>query len=169
MILKPTTYNLQANQGFTLIELIIYLAIVSALATSLILWSLTVHDLGARARWGTAINASGRFALETITRDIEQAASITNPALPGPSSTLVLTNDLGETVTVNVSNGQLTRTVGSGDPLRLTASPVEVTNFTVALATYPMAIRNSLSVTLTLRTSSVPGRTFTTSANLRRQ
>ena len=49
-LMKPQAN--EATQGFTLIELIIYLAIVSTLTTSLILWSLTVGELGVRARAG---------------------------------------------------------------------------------------------------------------------
>ena len=110
------------KRGFTLIELIIYLAIVSALATSLILWSLTVGDLGARARSGAELNASGRGALEIIIRDIEQAMAVTAPASMTPSPTLTLTNTLGETVTISASGGQLIRTVALGTPLFLTIS-----------------------------------------------
>ena len=156
------------KRGFTLIELIIYLAIVSALATSLILWSLTVGDRGARARSGAELNASGRGALEIIIRDIEQAMAVTAPASMTPSPTLTLTNTLGETVTISASGGQLIRTVALGTPLFLTALPAEVTNFTAARATGPWAARQSLVVTLTLRAPPPPPRTFTTVVNLRR-
>ena len=168
MTLKAKSYNLKATQGFTLVELVIYLAIVSALATSLILWSLTVGDLGARARSGAELNASGRFALGIITRDIEQAASVVSPVSATPSPTLILTNSLGQTVTVSLSSGRLMRTVGSGSPLPLTALPAEVTNFTVALATGSFSARHSLTVALTLRALPAPARAFTTTVNLRR-
>ena len=157
----------EATRGFTLVELIIYLAIVSVLATSLILWSLTVNDLGARSRLGVELNASGRFALEIITRDIEQAAGVTIPASAVPSPTLVLVNTLGETVTINVSNGQLIRVVALGNPISLTASPVAVTGFNVARETGQWSARNSLAVTLTLQVLPAPPRTFTTLVNLR--
>ena len=158
----------EATQGFTLIELIIYLAIVSALATSLILWSLTVGDLGARARAGAELNTSGRFALQIITRDLEQATVVTTPASATPSSTLTLTNALGQAVEISISNGQLTRTVADGSPLVLTTLPAIVTNFTVARTTGPWSARVSLSVSLTLRALPAPPRTFTTAVNLRR-
>mgnify|MGYP001558243732 CR=1 FL=1 len=155
------------NRGFTLIELIIYLAIVSALVTSLILWSLSIGNVGARARGGAELNASGRFALEIITRDIEQATALVVPAGATPSSTLTLTNALGEAVTISILGGQLMRTVGGGSPLALTARPAVVTNFTVARATGPWSARPTLTVTFILGALSAPARSFTTVANLR--
>jgi len=165
-LMKPQAN--EATQGFTLIELIIYLAIVSTLTTSLILWSLTVGELGVRARAGAELNASGRLALEIITRDIEQAAAVTTPASATPSPDLVLTNVLGETVTTDVSGGQLIRTVALESSFPLTALPTIVTNFTVARTTGPWAARNSLTVALTLQVLPAPPRTFTTAVNLRR-
>ena len=167
MTLKAKSYNLKAIRGFTLVELIIYLAIVSALATSLILWSLTVGDLGARARSGAELNSSGRFALAIITRDIEQAVTVISPASATPSPVLTLTNVLGETVTISVLSGQLIRAVALGSPLPLTASPAEVTNFTVARTTGQWSARNSLAVILILRAGLAPARTFATTVNLR--
>ena len=157
----------EATQGFTLIELIIYLAIVSALATSLILWSLTVGDLGARARAGAELNTSGRFALQIITRDLEQATVVTIPASATPSSILTLTNALDQAVNISISDGQLIRTVAGGNPLPLTTLPATVTNFTVARTTGPWSARVSLSVSLTLRALPAPARSFTTAVSLR--
>jgi len=162
--------KLQANKatrGFTLVELIIYLAVVSALATSLILWSLTVGDLGARARVGAELNTSGRFALQIITRDLEQATAVVEPSSTAPSSVLTFINALGETVTIGVLDGQLIRAVAGGSPLSLTASPATVSNFAVARTTGPWSARPSLSVGLTLRALPAPARAFTTIVNLR--
>ncbi|MFH1170433.1 MAG: prepilin-type N-terminal cleavage/methylation domain-containing protein [Candidatus Vogelbacteria bacterium] len=156
------------KKGFTLIELIIYLAIVSALATSLILWSLTVGDLGARARAGAALNTSGRFALQIITRDIELATTVISPPSAAPGPTLTVTNALGQSVEIGLSNGQLIRTVAGGNPLALTTLPAIVTDFTVTRTTGPWSARPSLSVSLTLRALPAPPRTFATVVNLRR-
>ena len=168
MKLKAKSYKPETNQGFTLIELIIYLALVSFLATSLILWSLTVGDIGARARSGAEVNASGRFALAIIARDLEQATTVTNPATSAPSPILTLINSLGETVAISVSGSQLVRIVGAGSPLSLTASPANVVDFSVARATGPWAARQSLVVTLTLRAWPAPAHAFITAASLRR-
>ena len=158
----------EANQGFTLIELIIYLAIVSVLATSLILWSLTVGDLGARARQGAELNSSGRLALEIITRDLELAAAVTVPADSAPSPVLTLVNTLGEMITIRVSGGQLTRIVAGGNPLPLTAPLITVTDFSATRVAGPWAARPTLAVTLVLRALPAPARAFTTVINLRR-
>lgn len=168
MTLKAKSYKLQANQGSTLIELIIYLAIVSVLATSLILWSLTVGNLGARAESGAELNASGRFALEIITRDIEQATTVITPASSVPSPVLTLTDALSETVTISVTSDELIRTVAGGSALPLTTFPATVVDFNVARATGPWAARGSLVVTLTLRAFSSSPRTFITAVSLRR-
>jgi prepilin-type N-terminal cleavage/methylation domain-containing protein len=156
------------RKGFTLVELIIYLAIVSTLATSLILWSLTVGDLDARARSGATLNTSARFALQIIARDLEQATTVVSPFSAAPSSVLILTDSFGQPVNISISNGQLVRKVGGINPLPLTALPATVTNFTVARTTGPWSARASLSVALTLSALPAPARTFTTVINLRR-
>lgn len=165
---KTQSEKLKANEGVTLVELIIYLAIVSALATSLILWSLTVGDLGTRARSGAELNSSGRFALAVITRDIEQATAVIAPASMAPSPILTLTNALGEEIVVSISGGQLVRTVAGGSLLFLTALPAEVTDFTAARVTGPWSARNSLVINLTLRAWPAPPRIFTATVSLRR-
>lgn len=175
MIIKAKSYKLKvyptmrrANSGFTLIELIIYLAIVSTFAVSIILWSLSVGDLGARSRAGALVNASGRFALEIITRDIEQATAITTPTLNATSSSLVLVNNLGQTVTTNLNQGQLVRTITGSPTLEITStSSLQVANFVVGRVTGLWAERDSLTLHLTLDAPPAPPRTLTSVVNRR--
>ena len=169
MNLKAKSYHLTANQGFTLIELIIYLAIMSVFTVSLILWSLSVGDLGARARAGAEVNASARFALEIITRDLEQATSVTTPAPNATSSTLVLINDLGQTVTIDLSGGRLMRTVSGNPALDLTSTPTsQTTSFVVGRAGGLWAERDYFSIQIILSAPPAPARTLEAVVNRRR-
>ncbi len=169
MSLKAKSYHLKADQGFTLIELIIYLAIMSTFAVSLILWSLSVGDLGARARAGAEVNASARFGPEIITRELEEATSVITPVGNATSSTLVLVNNLGQTITFNLNQGRLSRVITGSPALALTAtSSLQVSDFVIGRVTGLWAERDSFSLNLTFNAPPAPPRTLQFVINRRR-
>ncbi len=103
------------QQGFSLLELIIYLAILSGL---MVIISNTFIDLSkarARAEAKNEVNAAIRFATERIRQDLKNASStvatpITAPLLGTPSSTLIVKSADGLTsITYDVLLGQLRR------------------------------------------------------------
>lgn len=127
MKLQITNCKLQ-SQGFTLIEVIIYLAIVSVILVSLSYLMLDILGGQTKNYAKQEINYNLRFISNILTKDIKAAKNIYSLT----SNTLVLTM-LSDTITYNFDsvNKKITRQLGSGTPVTINTDPVEVTgNFT---------------------------------------
>lgn len=114
------------RQGFTLLELLIYMAIIgviSVVITSAII-SLNRGQGFSKAR--SDVTSNLRFATEKINQDLKGASAVTTPASAGASaSTLVMTVS-GNTITYDVSAGQLRRQVNADTPAVITSTSVTV-------------------------------------------
>lgn len=117
-------------RGFSLLELLIYIAILSGLiiisANMFILLSRGQGQSSAKSE----VDSSVRFATELIRQDIKNASAVSTPSLGTPSSTLSLTRG-GVTILYDVSGGILRRKEGAA-----TAVPVTNSNTTVGTPTF---------------------------------
>ena len=117
----------QKNKAFTLLELLIYITVLSILV---VVVSNTFISLS-RGRWQseakTEVNNSVRFSTELLRQDIKNASSVSLPSagVPGPILTLVRGED---TIIYTVTNGALTRKVGQASAVSLTEASVSVSN-----------------------------------------
>ena len=109
--------------GFTLIELIIYLAIVSIFLVSISYLALDILGGQAKSYGSQEINQNIRFVTNFLTKDIKSAQDIGNLS----SDFLVLTMP-GDDITYNFNstNLTLTRQIGSNDPVVVNSDQVEV-------------------------------------------
>lgn len=106
--------SLTYKQGFSLLELLIYIAILSILMVviSQVFIALTRGRGQAEAR--SEVNSAVRFATERIKQDIKRASAISLPALGTPSASLRATTTPNTMVLYDVSGGALRRTEGNG-------------------------------------------------------
>ncbi|MFA5022376.1 MAG: type II secretion system protein [Patescibacteria group bacterium] len=137
---KPKTKNQKANNffgfkfwflsfkqrpgGFTLIEAIIYLGIVSIILVSISYLMLDILA-GQTKNYGTQeVSQNLRFISNNLIRDIESAQDITSLS----SDTLVLVKG-GQSLTYSFDlvNDNLTRQLGAGQPEILNSNRLEVT------------------------------------------
>ena len=121
--LQSPTSNLQPNKGFTLIELIIYIGIVSIILVSI---SYLIIDLISGQSSNTArqeVNQNVRFISSVISRDIRAAQAIASLS----ADTLVLTMP-GDDITYNFDAGNLdlTRQIGAGPTEILNSNRLEI-------------------------------------------
>ena len=109
--------------GFTIIETILYIAIVSMMLVSIT--SLIIDVMGGQMKTSTYQDVTyyERFIVNQLMKDIRNASNVSTLT----SSTLVLTQP-GGTITYNFNslNNQLTRQVGSGTPVELHQSTLAV-------------------------------------------
>lgn len=75
MRLQPT-YSLQYRKGFTLIELIIYLAIISGAIVSFTYFIMSVSNSRTKSYVAQEVHANGRTALEIISQRIRAANGV---------------------------------------------------------------------------------------------
>ncbi len=124
---------LSSQKGFTLVELILYVAICSILL--LTISSFLSFLLGARVRSQaiTEVNQQGFQVMSLMTQTIRNGRSIQSPSMGNSSSTLSITTGdalLNPTVFTMSSSTVITIKEGSKTILPLTNSRVEVSALT---------------------------------------
>ncbi len=126
-------------QGFTLIEFIVYIAIVVViLVVSLQFgWEIIFGNIKAQAQ--REVQQNLRVAMEKMARIIEEASSINSPAPGNSAGSLSLEiADLNRNPTVfEVVNGKLYLRTGVEEPYELTNNRVKVSNLQFTNLSYP--------------------------------
>ena len=149
--------NPNKRRGFSLVEMIIYLALLAAVTIFLVDGISSLTKSYADFRLAKAVSTSASSALQRILYEVRQASSInlgqsTFGSTPG-QLTLVDMDATGATSTVafSVSGGQLHVSRGGVDEGPLTLSTVSVTNFTLTLLQNSMS--SGVRIALTLQSS----------------
>jgi len=118
----------QRRGGFTLIETIIYLAIVSVILVSISYLILDILGGQTKNYAKQEVNYNLRFISNILTKDIKAAKNVNSLT----SDTLVLTM-VSDNITYNFDsvNKIITRQLGVGSPVTINTNQVEITgNFT---------------------------------------
>lgn len=138
-------------KGFTLLELLIYIAIFSvlALASSSLLWQITKNNNQNYILVELEDNA--RFCLKKISQTIRQAQAINEPLIGQNSNLLSLqmANPNSNPVVFQVQNNQLTMTLGSQGPYVLTTDQIVISSLLFTNLSYentPGLIKTNLSL-----------------------
>lgn len=143
------------NRGFSLLELILYIAILSVMSVVLTASFLALTQGRTRSESRTDVNSNLRFAMDKITQDVTSATLVTVPALGTSSSLTVIASS---TVAYTVVSGVLQRSVDGGADQAITESTVSVDapvftradNYNPVLA----ATTTSIQIQLTVRSRS---------------
>jgi len=134
------------QKGFTLVELVVYVAVTSLLLSGVILTA--VGAVGARSKTLAQheVNYNSRFVLEKITQEIRRSSSINTGSSTFGSHPGVLSlemDDAAEDPTlIDVSGGVLRITRGAGLPVNITTDKVEVTNFDLTNLSIGSKVKN---------------------------
>ena len=155
------SYDHKANKirGVTLLELLIYVAILSGLTVVVAQAFLSVAKARGQSEARSEVNTAIRFATELIRQDIKAASVLTTPTLGTASDTLVATVS-GATVTYAVVSGQLQR---NGETVTGTAISVDAPSFTrlenynSTIPTATLATTTSVQVSMTFHYNSLSG------------
>lgn len=113
------------NSGISLLELLIYIALLSGLMVIVSDAFIMLSKGRGQAEARSEINSAIRFAGELIKQDVKNATAVSAPALGTPGSTLSLTVS-GETILYDMLDGVLRRKVNAGTPETVTGSYVTV-------------------------------------------
>ena len=124
--------RVSSQQGYTLIELLLYIALLGILLPSMIGFMGLAVDVRVKNQSVNEVNEQGLAAMDYITQTIRNSTSISAPAAAGSGSSLTLvvpTASLSPTV-FDVSDSTLRVKEGTGAAIPLTNSKVQVSNLT---------------------------------------
>jgi len=94
------------QKGFTLIELVIYIGILSILLAAMTTLFSSIVDVQLDSTSTSSVNQDGRYLLSKLLYDVKSSSAIVTPATPGtPTSTMQITiNSINYTYSVNSNN-----------------------------------------------------------------
>ena len=126
-------------KGFTLIELIIYLAILVIILVLLseFLWNIVLGSVKETAN--LEVQQNGRFTMAKISSEIKKAAGINypQPGISADSLSLIMADSQLNPTIFDVSAGKLRIARGTQGAYELTSDQVIVSNLRFANLSYP--------------------------------
>lgn len=135
MILSPCTSSRWATRqsGFTLLELLIYLALLSIALTVVMTLVTSLIQSEARGSVRHAVDAAASGALTQVTEAARAATSIDAANslfdIPLGRLSLIMRDPSRSPAVFSVNNGRLEVAEGLGSPVAVTADAVEVVGF----------------------------------------
>ncbi len=118
------------KQGFTIIEILFYIAISSILILGLTAFMISVTEINQRSKIVEEVEQQGAQVMELILRSIRKADSINNPTIGNSSNSLSLVMiEIGKNPTLfNLSNQTLQITEGINSAQALNNNLVNVSD-----------------------------------------
>lgn len=174
-IKKHNNFLQNKNKGFTLVELLLYVGIISILMLGISAFLSVLLSARVKNQTISEVDTQGFEVVRIIQQTIHNANSITSPATSTVAGSLILTmtsSTLNPT-SFTSSSGVLYITEGNGQPVPLTNSHVNLSNLifsNISLSSTPGAIRFMFTLTrqnLSGRNEYDYTRTFVGSASLR--
>lgn len=101
------------NSGFTIVELLMFMGLITILLGLLTSIFLTAIDVQLSSQATSSVEQDGQYLLTRLTYDIHRAASVVSPALGETADSLALTVD-GDTYTYALAGGRLQLTSAAG-------------------------------------------------------
>nr|MBI5455685.1 prepilin-type N-terminal cleavage/methylation domain-containing protein [Candidatus Levybacteria bacterium] len=134
--MKRSIFNFQFSifkreEGFTFIELLIFMGIFSILMLAMFQLLIAIFDVQLESQGTSAVSRDGRYILNRLTYDIKNATTVTNPGLGSQGQSLSLKEGV-TTYTYELTNGNLTltnSTTGTTDQLNSINTSVSNLNF----------------------------------------
>jgi prepilin-type N-terminal cleavage/methylation domain-containing protein len=113
----PSPFSFLNSQGFTMIEMLVYMVILLIMVSILSVTFRQIIDLQLNSQATAGVDQDGRFIIARLTHDMQAASQIVSPATPGAQlATLQLKipgNTLNYIYSLNNSNLQLTNDNGT--------------------------------------------------------
>ena len=118
------------KNGFTLLEIIIYTALVGMVLTSVVYISQIAFQVRGKTRNALLVEENMRYAMTLITNYIRNANSVESPSAGETSGTLNLGfSDVAKNPTIiTTALGKIIISEGASDAIPITVDDVEVTN-----------------------------------------
>lgn len=148
------------EKGFALLELVVYLGLLSFVLSAIVLFSVEFVGVRAKSTAFAEATRNAKFAVSRIAYEVRSAESINYDDSVFDSSPGVLSLETGDSSTnptvISVSDGKLMMSRGADSEIALTPDSAEVRNFTVSNAGNSAHSR-TVQVQLTMGTENVGG------------
>ncbi|MGB4076765.1 MAG: prepilin-type N-terminal cleavage/methylation domain-containing protein [Minisyncoccia bacterium] len=129
-----------ASRGFTLIEAIVYFALLGAIITGILVSSYPLFTNTERSSAAVLRDLESALVFRSATYLLNRAVHIEAPSPGNSGSSLRIRDREGDTYELSLSGTEVMLSVNGGSALPLTASRVEITGFTVTHAIHTIAI-----------------------------
>lgn len=143
-------FSPEMRSGFTLMELLMYIGIISIVLLVLTNLFSSVLDVQLESESVSSLQQDGRYILNRMTNDIQNAGSISLPATLGTSSATLRVNINGQNYTYTTdSNGnlQLTNNIGTNN---LNSIDTTISNFRVIRRGNSLVGDNTIDIAFTI-------------------
>ncbi len=166
--LNTKFFGVSGRGGFTIVELLMYMALVTILLTVLTSIFLAALDAQLSSQASSTTLTSGRFILSRLEYDLHRASEVNTPSQLGQTSDGLIISAGGSTLSYGVDNGNLIlNTAGSSQVLNDASTTISNLVFT-RLGNVGGKPTITISFTITGTESQLPEvRTFETSLGLR--
>ena len=106
---------MKSLKGFTLVELLIYMGLISILMVMITQLFGSIFDVKVESEASSSVEQDGRFIFSRLIHDIQRSTAITTPLSYGASSSSLVLTIEGVSYTYAVSGGtlQLTNDIGT--------------------------------------------------------
>ncbi len=118
------------QQGFTIVEMLIYVGIFSVVAGALIAFIQITSQSRINNQVVLDVNDQSVFILKIITQDLRNASAINLPATSTSSNLLSINTAQASTspTIFSISSGIVYRTQGNGQPIALNNNKIQISN-----------------------------------------
>ena len=153
------------TKGFSLMETLIYVAILSLIIGGLFSFSLTIAANRNKAYAAQEVQANIRGLVTAINADMRTADDVISPTAGNSQATLVLDMGANPDITYSITNGIVYRTLGVGDPVAISTTGVLIESVVFKnLAT--ANDRDNIELTATINYAGSASQDFRYSQNL---
>ncbi len=124
--------SVKSGAGFTLVELILYVAIASVMLTLISIFIAATLESRVKSQTIAEVEQGGSQALDIITQVIRNSVSINTPAISttGPTLSLGVIDPLKSPTVFDLNIGRLRITEGAGSPVEITSPKISVSGLT---------------------------------------
>ena len=142
--------NINSIKGFTLIELIIYIAIIGIIVSGFISYFLSVGGIRNKNYSVSTVQSNGRNAMQIMERKIHEAQSVSVPSSGASSTVLVLISSGGNaSTTFSILNGVLFMKETGVATTTITDNKITISNLTFTNLS-PVSSRANIHIEMTI-------------------
>ena len=129
-MLNCAKQNKNTIRGFTLIEMLIYMGLLSIFLVVLVDVFIATLNVRIEAAAVAGVEQDGRFIISRLSYDITRASSITTPASLGASGSTLTIVISGSTYTYSVVSGNLQVVINGSETINLNSSETTISGLT---------------------------------------